>query len=237
MRVVVLSDTHAPLLERRPVPVATHLRTADLITPVTSARQTSSTSSANASIRFQQAIHHHRTGPDHRADLLAVDLLCNGRAVVPQGQLTGFATAAPDMQGWTIWRRFITIAAYDITLYLVLDEAHRGFNVRTTSDKPTIVRRLVNGTKARPPIPIAGCAHRRRSVRSARRAGCRSAPRPQLLPRCCTGGLRLPIKDPGAASAQQAAILADCRPPYRQSAVKPGLRGDEGFRTGCAYAG
>jgi hypothetical protein len=39
-------------------------------------------------------------------------------------------------------------------LYLVLDEAHRGFNDRTTSDKPTIVRRLVNGTKARPSIPI-----------------------------------------------------------------------------------
>jgi hypothetical protein len=36
----------------------------------------------------------------------------------------------------------------------VLDEAHRGFNTRTSSDKPTIVRRLVNGTKARPPIPI-----------------------------------------------------------------------------------
>ena len=36
----------------------------------------------------------------------------------------------------------------------MLDEAHRGFNTKTTSDKPTIVRRLVNGTKARPPIPI-----------------------------------------------------------------------------------
>jgi hypothetical protein len=29
-----------------------------------------------------------------------------------------------------------------------------GFNTRATSDKQTIVRRLVNGTKMRPPIPI-----------------------------------------------------------------------------------
>src|SRR5262249_36678683 len=47
-----------------------------------------------------------------------------------------------------------TIAANDLTLYLVLDEAHRGFNEKTTSDKTTIVRRLVNGTQQRPPIPI-----------------------------------------------------------------------------------
>jgi len=39
-------------------------------------------------------------------------------------------------------------------LYFVLDEAHRGFNVKTTADRPTIVRRLVNGTRERPPIPI-----------------------------------------------------------------------------------
>ena len=46
------------------------------------------------------------------------------------------------------------VAAEDLTLYLVLDEAHRGFNTRASSDKQTIVRRLVNGTKTRPPIPI-----------------------------------------------------------------------------------
>jgi type III restriction enzyme len=63
--------------------------------------------------------------------------------------------AAPDMQGWTIWETLAkTIDAEDLTLYLVLDEAHRGFNTKTTSEKPTIVRRLVNGTKSRPPIPI-----------------------------------------------------------------------------------
>lgn len=63
--------------------------------------------------------------------------------------------AAPDMQGWTIWETIAnTIESDDLTLYLVLDEAHRGFNARATSDKPTIVRRLVNGTKRRPPMPI-----------------------------------------------------------------------------------
>src|SRR5262249_33378115 len=72
-----------------------------------------------------------------------------------QGRLAGFALAAPDMQGWTIWETLAnTIEANDLTLYLVLDEAHRGFNTKITSDKPTIVRRLVNGTKTRPPIPI-----------------------------------------------------------------------------------
>lgn len=69
--------------------------------------------------------------------------------------LPGFSAPAPDMQGWTIWETLAnTIAADHLTLYLVLDEAHRGFNDKATSDKPTIVRRLVNGTQQRPPIPI-----------------------------------------------------------------------------------
>jgi len=62
---------------------------------------------------------------------------------------------SPDLQGWTIWQTLAnTIEADDLTLYLVLDEAHRGFNAKTTTDRPTIVRRLVNGTRERPPIPI-----------------------------------------------------------------------------------
>ncbi len=72
-----------------------------------------------------------------------------------QGRLPGLAFAAPDMQGWTIWQTIAnTIEAADLTLYLVLDEAHRGFNAKATADKPTIVRRLVNGTTQRPPMPI-----------------------------------------------------------------------------------
>lgn len=66
---------------------------------------------------------------------------------------TAFST--PDMQGWTIWQTLAnTIQSEDLTLYLVLDEAHRGFNTKSTADRPTIVRRLVNGTRERPPIPI-----------------------------------------------------------------------------------
>lgn len=71
-----------------------------------------------------------------------------------QGRLD-IATAPADLQGWTIWETLAnTIAADELTLYMVLDEAHRGFNTRATADKQTIVRRLVNGTRARPPIPI-----------------------------------------------------------------------------------
>jgi type III restriction enzyme len=85
-------------------------------------------------------------------------LLTRGNVeTAPEGQLRipDLAASAPDMQGWTIWETLAnTIEADDLTLYLVLDEAHRGFNAKTTSEKPTIVRRLINGTKVRPPIPI-----------------------------------------------------------------------------------
>jgi hypothetical protein len=75
--------------------------------------------------------------------------------IAPDGQQYIPGTAAPDMQGWSIWQTLSnTIEADDLTLYLVLDEAHRGFNGRVSSDKTTIVRQLVNGTKKRPPIPI-----------------------------------------------------------------------------------
>ena len=103
-------------------------------------------------------------------------LLARGHVdAVTKGQedLPGIAAAAPDMQGWTIWETLAnTIAAGDPTLYLVLDEAHRGFNTRNTSDKQTIVRRLVNGTKVRPPIPIvwgisATIAHFESAMREA----------------------------------------------------------------------
>jgi hypothetical protein len=82
-------------------------------------------------------------------------LLTRGHVDDPD-QLTGLAdVATPDMQGWTIWETIAnTIKDDDRTLYLVLDEAHRGFNTATTRDKPTIVRRLVNGHAGYPPIPI-----------------------------------------------------------------------------------
>lgn len=62
---------------------------------------------------------------------------------------------APDLQGYTIWETIAnTIADEDRTLYLVLDEAHRGFNTKTSRDKTTLVRRLVQGHAGYPPIPI-----------------------------------------------------------------------------------
>ncbi len=64
-------------------------------------------------------------------------------------------SASPDRQGWTIWRTLAnTINTDGVTLYLVLDEAHRGFNSAATPDKQTIVRRLINGTRDRPPVPV-----------------------------------------------------------------------------------
>jgi type III restriction enzyme len=84
-------------------------------------------------------------------------LLTRGHVESGEGQenLRGLNLAAPDMQGWTLWQTLAnTIEAPDLTLYLVLDEAHRGFSAKTTAEKPTIVRKLVNGTTARPAIPI-----------------------------------------------------------------------------------
>ncbi|MCL1801018.1 MAG: DEAD/DEAH box helicase family protein [Promicromonosporaceae bacterium] len=65
--------------------------------------------------------------------------------------------AAPDLQGWTIWQTIAnTIADPNLTLYLVLDEAHRGFGeeMKPDSGKATIVRKLVGGYAGIPPIPV-----------------------------------------------------------------------------------
>jgi hypothetical protein len=65
------------------------------------------------------------------------------------------ASAQPDLQGWTIWETIAnTIADDELTLYLILDEAHRGFNTKSSRDKSTIVSKLVNGHAGYPPIPI-----------------------------------------------------------------------------------
>ncbi|HXA28390.1 MAG TPA: DEAD/DEAH box helicase family protein [Candidatus Angelobacter sp.] len=73
----------------------------------------------------------------------------------PGGHSQGVMLTPPDDQAWTLWQTLAnTIKSEELTLYLVLDEAHRGFNTRTSAEKPTIVRKLVNGTPVRPPIPI-----------------------------------------------------------------------------------
>ena len=64
----------------------------------------------------------------------------------------------PDARAFTMWQTLAnTIADEHLTLYLILDEAHRGMKRRTRSDrdeKATIVQRLVNGTNEVPPVPI-----------------------------------------------------------------------------------
>ncbi len=64
----------------------------------------------------------------------------------------------PDLRSFTIWDTIQnTIDDPDLTLYLALDEAHRGMKEPTSADrteKTTIVRRLINGSGAVPPMPI-----------------------------------------------------------------------------------
>lgn len=64
----------------------------------------------------------------------------------------------PDLRSFTIWDILQnTIEDPDLTLYLVLDEAHRGMKEggRSRGDsKPTIVKQLINGSGAVPGIPI-----------------------------------------------------------------------------------
>lgn len=64
----------------------------------------------------------------------------------------------PDLRSHTIWDTIKnTIEDPDLTLYLVLDEAHRGMKEsgnNAASGKPTIVKQLINGTGLVPGIPI-----------------------------------------------------------------------------------
>lgn len=61
----------------------------------------------------------------------------------------------PDTVPFTFWDTLRnTIQGQDLTLYMVLDEAHRGMGRRASSDTPTIVKRLVNGHNDVPPMPI-----------------------------------------------------------------------------------
>ena len=67
-----------------------------------------------------------------------------------------FPEMRPDLRSHTIWDTIQnTIEDTQLTLYLVLDEAHRGMGGSGSSqDKATIVKRLINGKGAVPPIPI-----------------------------------------------------------------------------------
>jgi len=64
----------------------------------------------------------------------------------------------PDMRAFTIWDTIRnTIDDPDLTLYLVLDEAHRGMKdgkITSATGRPTIVKQLINGSGGTPGIPI-----------------------------------------------------------------------------------
>lgn len=68
-----------------------------------------------------------------------------------------FPEMRPDLRAYTIWDTIQnTIEDPDLTLYLVLDEAHRGMGVPTAASqraKSTIVQRLINGVGSVPGIP------------------------------------------------------------------------------------
>src|SRR5688572_8911328 len=65
-----------------------------------------------------------------------------------------FPEIRPDLRSYTIWDTIRnTIEDPALTLYLVLDEAHRGMG-GDVREKPTIVKRLINGEIGVPGIPV-----------------------------------------------------------------------------------
>ena len=79
-------------------------------------------------------------------------LLVRGYEEDEEGGL--FPGARPDLRGHTIWDTIRnTIEDSTLTLYLVLDEAHRGMG-KESGEKSTIVKRLINGEKGVPGIPV-----------------------------------------------------------------------------------
>lgn len=65
-----------------------------------------------------------------------------------------FPEMRPDLRSHTIWDTIRnTIEDSSLSLYLVLDEAHRGLGTQN-QEKPTIVKRLINGEKGVPGIPV-----------------------------------------------------------------------------------
>jgi type III restriction enzyme len=61
----------------------------------------------------------------------------------------------PDLHSFTIWDTIQnTIEDPALTLYLVLDEAHRGMGTPANTEKGTIIQRLINGNNSVPGIPV-----------------------------------------------------------------------------------
>ena len=87
------------------------------------------------------------------------------KALLVKGTPEDFAAEAqrdllpmPDARAYTMWDTLAnTIADEQLTLYLILDEAHRGMKQpsrRDRTEKATIVQRLINGAAGVPPLPI-----------------------------------------------------------------------------------
>lgn len=76
----------------------------------------------------------------------------------PGVESDGRQTIMPDVRMFTIWDTIRnTIEDPNLTLYLVLDEAHRGMKPSGGNgggEKPTIVKRLINGSGSVPGIPV-----------------------------------------------------------------------------------
>lgn len=71
-----------------------------------------------------------------------------------EGEEGTFPSMRPDLQSHTIYDTIRnTIEDPDLTLYLVLDEAHRGIGGRA-GERQTIVNRLINGAGGVPGIPV-----------------------------------------------------------------------------------
>lgn len=73
---------------------------------------------------------------------------------VDESQAELLPRVKPDLRAQTIWDTIQnTIDDPNLTLYLVLDEAHRGMG-KPAAEKSTIVKRLINGQGSTPAIPV-----------------------------------------------------------------------------------
>lgn len=67
-------------------------------------------------------------------------------------------TVSPDLRQFSFWDTLRnTIEDEQLTLYVILDEAHRGMRSKTTQDraeKQTTVKRLINGANGVPAVPV-----------------------------------------------------------------------------------
>ena len=100
----------------------------------------------------------------NRQKLARKSLLVRGAPEDAAGKAQRHLLPMPDARAFTLWDTLAnTIADESLTLYLILDEAHRGMRPPNQSaraeqndrtEKATIVQRLINGANGVPPVPI-----------------------------------------------------------------------------------